>query len=224
MLAAKDAVKHILGKMDTNADGKITANEFDKGEMADALEQALPRVAMQKLFDFGLGKDQRTLELAFDSLDKDGGGNISEDEFNEQRKKGTGVKADDVFDVVDLNKDNVIQRFEFESAMVDPAGAMFAKADADHNGFVSKEEFFADAQTYFPPAFATKDMLDPYFAHLDHNKDGKLSSVEFQAHTRSRPKASKPKPEAATTGLLSDLSLSLGLGESGSSNFLDFAW
>ena len=108
----------------------------------------------------------RFTDRAFERLDSNGDGVISEDEMETRRA--------DRFDFADDNNDGEITKEEFSSAAQRRREEMrnrrFSEADTDGSGGISLEEFTAQAAERF--------------AEMDKNGDGQLSAEEMRPPMR----------------------------------------
>jgi Ca2+-binding EF-hand superfamily protein len=114
------------------------------------------------------------------SMDKDGDGKVSRDEF-------LGLAAQ--FDRLDADKDGFVTREEFAkfAAAYAPAALLdrFQSMDKDGDGKVTAAEF---------------DGPEPLFARLDADKDGSITRDEIGRLAPAAPPAAAAKPKDAAKG------------------------
>lgn len=105
----------------------------------------------------------------FNSLDKNGDGVVTMDEFSAPKPVGDPSK---VFKSLDANGDGVVSQSEFESKSHGrPNAAQAFKArDVDGDGVISEDEFATARQRRSP---------DDVFQKRDVNGDGQLTQDEF---------------------------------------------
>jgi Ca2+-binding EF-hand superfamily protein len=126
--------------------------------------------------------------MGFESLDANGDGKITPEEFQAAQTKMTEAR----FARLDKNSDGVISKDEFPpAAPKDSPRARFmpdlAAMDKDGNGSVSKEEFLA----------STKEISAERFKKVDKNGDGAITKDEWDAVREAfRPGGQRGTPPA----------------------------
>ncbi len=200
---------------DTNADGRISREEFD----------ALPRTAK-------LPADKR--DTLFGRLDRDGDGSLAKEELarGPQGDKGPGIlgfrqldadrdgkitkgeflagkmisklppqRQEALFGRMDSNGDGVITPEDRPRRPERPEGPHprrkgpggFAKSlDRDGDGSVTLEEFREGR-----PGSARPEQAERLFRRLDRNADGALTKDEFPPHGPHGPRGERPRDREA---------------------------
>jgi Ca2+-binding EF-hand superfamily protein len=195
---------HMLEKMDTNGDGRISLDEYLASATArfkgidtkntgsiDAAQMAnSPAVAarvhhraatlVERLDKAGDGYITKEEFLAaatkrFARLDQDANGKLTLAELSAGRHRQFAQKR---FDKFDANHDGVVTQGEYLAA----ATAMYRQFDAQGNGKVTAREIAASPQAQERVARATQRMLK----HLDTNADGVVSQAEYLAAAQKR--------------------------------------
>lgn len=187
--------RHMLAKMDTNGDGRISLDEYltaattsfkridtqSQGSV-DATQLAKSPAATERIL--------HRAKALVNHLDKAGNGYVTPDEFR--------VAATKRFARLDQNGDGRLTRGEL--------GKRFDKLDANHDGVVTQDEFLAAAAAMYhgfdtlangrvtAKEIASSPMAAERAAHIashlvkqmDSNGDGIVSQEEFLASARKR--------------------------------------
>jgi len=160
---ARPAASGMMQKMDTNADGKVTREEFTAFFVARFK-------AMDADGDGKLSREEFTGALLglYKVMDIDADGKVSLREtlvwYAGSDAPGSTTAAAPVLAAADLDGDSALTDDEFRAL----ARAVFAAWDADRDGATT----FAEMQAH----------LDKRFKGADLNGDGYLSLDEFLAH------------------------------------------
>jgi Ca2+-binding EF-hand superfamily protein len=181
--------QHMLQKMDTNGDGRISLNEYlaaatarfkgidtqNKGSIDVAAIASSPETAK---------RDERMAQFMVKHLDSAGNGYVTQDEFLAAAKKrfarldktGDGKLTPDEFAAPRWSRQQA--GASQPTAAVDQSGrrAQFAqkhfdKLDANHDGIVSLDEYLAAATTMYQK--------------LDTQGNGKVTAEELAASPRT---------------------------------------
>lgn len=186
---------HMLQKMDTNGDGRISLDEYlaaaaarfkqidthNKGSV-DAAQLASSPMAAERLL--------RRAKMMVMRLDTTGNGYVTQDEFMAATTKrfarldrnGDGKLSPDElgkrFDKLDANHDGVVTRDEFLAA----ATTMYRQFDTQHNGRVTASEIAASPKAQERAAHGA----DRAIKRMDSNGDGVVSQDEFLAAAHKR--------------------------------------
>jgi Ca2+-binding EF-hand superfamily protein len=186
---------HMLQKMDTNGDGRISLDEYlaaattrfkrldtqNKGSV-DAAQMANSPAAAERIM-------HRAKSLV-GRLDKAGNGYVTPDEFLAAAtkrfarldKNGDGKLTPDELgkhlDKPDANHDGAVTQNEYLAA----ATAMYRQFDAKGNGQVTASEIAASPKAQERAAHAVERIVK----HLDGNADGVVSQDEYLAAARKR--------------------------------------
>jgi Ca2+-binding EF-hand superfamily protein len=120
--------------------------------------------------------------------DKDGDGRISKAEFQAASPQGNSSATDDLFKKLDTNGDGYIDASENAAAAqkmhrghhhrqnaTDPL-QVFEKADKDHDGKISKDDFKSAL-----PAGTDSATANQVFDSMDTNQDGIVDASEYMA-------------------------------------------
>ncbi|HEY2346717.1 MAG TPA: EF-hand domain-containing protein [Xanthomonadaceae bacterium] len=161
-VAAPAAKPFWIGDLDTNHDGKISAQEA----------AAMPAVAK-----------------AFATIDQNKDGSITMSEVRLMwRSEMMGIANSSVqgrmaaFTKADTKKAGKISADEAKAAGMNFVVTNFKTFDANHDGFVEKDEMQKGAVALAQQGLAARGQhLQAMFTKADTNKDGKLSQVEFTA-------------------------------------------
>lgn len=136
-------VKSLFYKYDTDGSGRLA-----KKELMTLLKE-----------DLGMEDDQA--QACFMLVDKDGGGDLSFDEFIAWLRSGDGL----------ANIDNSSRYYYIQRAI-----ALFKKYDKDGNGTIDREEFKSLMKSL---GHNDEAQYDSALKELDTSGDGKISFPEF---------------------------------------------
>jgi Ca2+-binding EF-hand superfamily protein len=170
------ALKRRFERLDTNRDGKLTADELP-AERRDAILRADADKDGAVSFDeFATGPRQfraRRVEVEFKALDADGDGKLTKAEIDAARGKPMLLL------IADADKDGAVTKEELARAFAARGDAhrrgavgerIFAALDADNDGKISAAEWQAAGERRF--------------ARLDRNKDGAVTADEVTRRGR----------------------------------------
>ena len=160
-----DRIERMMKRFDTNADGRLTKDEFDQGQKS-----------------------------SFAKRDKNADGKISADEAPRWfvRRGGANRQGNETLDDVisrgalrfksmDANADGVVERGEIEAAEAVRRDYQIKREmhrfDANHDGTVTKDEYMMPAKRRF--------------SLLDLDDDGRITAADLPPSIRSEWKASK---------------------------------
>lgn len=167
--------KEMFDKLDTDGDGKITAENWAEATGADNLEK------MRE--DAGVGDQELAEGVALPpslaEADVDGDGKVSEKEYLEAcEAAGTSAAhCKDLWAAADADGDGSASAEDLQRVRDDAKKAAedFSDADKDGDGKLSKEEFLAAAKEKGIP----EDEAEALFKDLDADGDGEISTEEF---------------------------------------------
>ena len=131
---------------------------------------------------------------SFSSIDLNGSGFITLEEFSKQKaprgKKRHGDKKDTVFAKIDSNGDGEISESEFSGhreVMQKRKREQheFTSIDSNNSGVITLVEF----SKHKPPHAKHKDghKTEKVFSKIDSNADGEITEQEFNQHKENRP-------------------------------------
>merc|ERR1712050_101009 len=188
---AKEKLAGIVDEIDTNKDGAVTKEELEK-RVTQSLRLLDSQMAEERFHEVDTDKDRKFtwaeyLEGAFgvtpEKLEK----------MDEKQKEGHSSDLSDVpfekkkFDLADKNKDGHIDAKEYAAFLFPQAEAEIGQVEADRlfklvdqNGdkVIDLSEYFG---TGFPEdSDKNREEKKKDFEKSDLNKDGKLSSEEYQ--------------------------------------------
>jgi Ca2+-binding EF-hand superfamily protein len=164
----------IFDKLDSNADGQLTADEVpgDKQTLFRRLLRTSDKDNDGKLsrseFAAGIESTRRQRPLTEKLPDQNPGGPLYQD-------------PEKTFARFDANKDGKIVADEVPDQARGLFERMLARADKDGDGAITKEELTAAVNALKPAAAGKPGQLEPakMFDYLDKNSDGKLSADEI---------------------------------------------
>jgi Ca2+-binding EF-hand superfamily protein len=200
----------LFNRLDSNRDGYLTIQEYTSGGgfRADALGgPAFGFMTMDTSRDGWITRDEwRMGHTDFDRLDVNHDNRITRFEFEndtagyrdhryaagqfnrlDENRDGWITRSESrmtntVFDHIDVNNDNRITRFEFESAASyqDEVYDRFSSVDTNRDGWLNRSEWRGTENA---------------FTRLDTNRDNRLSQSEYDA--RISPTSPEPARSAA---------------------------
>lgn len=160
------ALKKRFEGLDTNRDGKLTADELPPERREFILRADANKDGAVTFDEFAARPRQflvRRIEAEFKALDADGDGKLTKAEVAAARGKPMLLL------MADANKDGVVTKEELAKAFAGRSGAVservFAALDADKDGKISAAEWQAAGERRF--------------ARLDRNKDGVVTLNEL---------------------------------------------
>jgi Ca2+-binding EF-hand superfamily protein len=165
------AMKKRFEGLDTNRDGKLTADELPP-ERKDAILRAdANKDATVTLEEFAARPRQflvRRIEVEFKALDANGDGKLTKAEADAARGKPLLLL------MADADKDGTVTKVELAKAFASRGGQVsdrvFEALDADKDGKISAAEWQASGERRF--------------ARLDRNKDGAVTTDELGRRNR----------------------------------------
>lgn len=188
----RKAVNDVMEQLDFDRDGKVSEVEFNRSGVDRVLNTVLPRLAMDRVFNFELERERNDtdaiiIERTFDRVDTNADDGIDEQEFTDGTRAQLGdhqVNVDELFQAVDANRDGRVTREEWEKASRGPkdmreTSVDFRRADTNRDGYIQMEEFLQDVKGRFPPSLFGYKVVLPIFNDLDIDSDGRLSRIEY---------------------------------------------
>jgi Ca2+-binding EF-hand superfamily protein len=165
------ALKKRFERLDTNRDGKLTADEL-AGERRELVIRADANKDGAVTFDEFAARSRqflvRRVEAEFKAIDADGDGKLTKAEADAARGKPLLLL------LADANKDGAVTKEELAKAYAGRGGAasdrVFEALDADKDGKISTAEWQAAGERRF--------------ARLDRNKDGAITADEVARRGR----------------------------------------
>jgi Ca2+-binding EF-hand superfamily protein len=159
-------MKKRFERLDTNRDGKLTADELPAERKESILRADANKDGAVTFEEFAARPRQflvRRIEAEFKALDADGDGKLTKAEVDAARGKPMLLL------MADANKDGVVTKEELAKAFAgrgnQVSDRVFAALDADKDGKISAAEWQAAGERRF--------------ARLDRNKDGVVTADEL---------------------------------------------
>ena len=186
---------HLLQKMDTNCDGRISLDEYlaaatTRFKRIDTQNTGSIDAAQMANWPAAAERILHRAKSLVGHLDKAGDGYVTPDEFIAPAKKrfvrldknGDGKLTPDElgkrFDKLDANHNGAVTQDEYLAA----ATAMYRAFDTQGNGRVTARQIAASPKAQERAAHAA----DRIVKHLDSNGDGRVSPDEYLAAARKR--------------------------------------
>lgn len=153
-----------FAQYDRNGDDRLTADEFSMGRSYfKALDIDKDGILTREEAKTALSSAPKKRSIDWKKMDADGDGYITVREWTEDPAE---------FDKLDLDRDRVLSRYDRDLAKErGRAESRMLAYDKDKDNFVSREEWPADADTFY---------------RRDRNRDGKLTVEELMEDVKRK--------------------------------------
>merc|ERR1712203_583375 len=138
---------------------------------------------MDELFAFMRAKKEEKAHERWESMDKDGDGELTKLEAKDGQDKFSDDKVDDMWPLIDTDKSGTISFDEFVAFMKakkKEADGCWERMDKDGDGELTKQEV-KDGQDKF-----SDDVVDAMWPLLDKDRNGAISVKEFVAFMKAK--------------------------------------
>lgn len=140
------------------------------------------------------GRPRGGCTARFASLDKNGDGYLTLDEFKAGCRRCTDAVAEERFKAMDADGNGQVSIEEFCAKGARRCSARFASLDKEGKGYITLDEFRAGCRR------CTDAMAEDRFRIMDANGDGQVTAEEFctKKGRRGRGPRSQPQPPPTT--------------------------